>query len=58
MRLIEKYHKCPRCGSMFTWNPDIGKNICSKCGQYVIPGMGELPGQKRTEGLFGKKKKV
>ncbi len=48
------YKKCPRCGKPYSWNPDVGKMSCPKCG-LISPGMGDVTGTKTILDIFKKK---
>ncbi len=32
MSLIPMYRRCPRCGRIYSYNPDVGQLSCPNCG--------------------------
>lgn len=36
--------KCSKCGKKFSYNPDVGKFLCPKCGAIYTP---EPDGKKK-----------
>jgi predicted nucleic acid-binding Zn-ribbon protein len=32
MTLVPEKRKCTKCGHVYSWNPDVGKMFCPKCG--------------------------
>ena len=44
MTLRPMYRKCPKCKKTYTWNPDVGKMFCPRCGRFdFIPLPGTTP---------------
>lgn len=38
MTMIPLYVKCSRCKKKYSWNPDVGKMRCPRCGKIGMPG--------------------
>lgn len=32
MTMIPEKRKCPSCKKIYSWNPDVGRIRCSRCG--------------------------
>ena len=57
MTLRPMYIKCPKCKKTYSWNPDVGKMMCPRCGNFSLPGTGNLPSEHPILDIFAKKKK-
>jgi|GEM_PF-701564 len=44
MSMMQMRRTCPRCKKKYTFNPDLGKMFCPRCGPISEPGMGDVPG--------------
>lgn len=33
------YKMCPKCKRMYSWNPDVGKMYCPRCGSMGAQGI-------------------
>ena len=56
MSMVPMYRICPNCKHKYSWNPDVGKLRCPRCGSLYVPDAGGLmwkPVQKNSDG--GKK---
>lgn len=61
MSLVADYHRCLKCGAIWSFNPDVGHDRCPKCGSRELgPSMGPIPpvrGKRGLDAVFGKKDK-
>lgn len=32
MSLLPEKRQCSQCGKIYSWNPDVGKTKCPRCG--------------------------
>lgn len=53
MSMVPMYRICPNCKHKYSWNPDVGKLRCPRCGSLYVPDAGGLmwkPVQKKSDG--------
>ena len=39
MTLAPMFKVCPKCKKIYSWNPDVGRIICPRCGSLGIFGI-------------------
>ena len=42
MTIIPMFKMCPKCKKKYSWNPDVGKINCPRCGYLGLPGAGNI----------------
>lgn len=60
MSIVADYHRCPKCGKVWSFNPDVGHDRCPRCGSRELgASMGPIPpvgGKNVLDTVFGRKK--
>ena len=54
MTLRPMFIKCARCKKTYSWNPDVGKLCCPRCGLIGNPGW-TIPKRIMTSGCKKRK---
>ena len=49
MTMMPQWKRCPRCGKLYDWNPDVGVMKCPYCMEK------DLKRVEKLKGIFGKK---
>ena len=47
--MMPQWKRCPRCGKLYDWNPDVGVMKCPYCMEK------DLKRVEKLKGIFGKK---
>ena len=59
MSIIADYRHCPKCGELWSFNPDVGRFCCPRCGSMNLgPSLGPNPpveAKKIMDAVLGKK---
>ena len=57
MTMMPMFKICPKCKKKYSWNPDVGKMSCPRCGSLGLPGVGDIVGSTILEILMKTRKK-
>jgi len=42
MSIVAEYRRCPKCGRIYSFNPDVGKFACPYCGRSAFQWLSEI----------------
>jgi protein-arginine kinase activator protein McsA len=54
MTIVAQWKICPKCKKKYSWNPDVGKIGCPRCGTITDPFGNIMTKPKRKFPMGGK----